>query len=893
MTPPPPFTPEQLLEHAQSLRALARRLLMDEGAAEDVVQEAWIVALERPPAERDRIGGWLHTVVHSLVRKRRRGEHRRARRERVAAQPERQDSTLDSVMSAAQCKRLIDAVVALDEPYRTAISMRYLDDLPPREIALRLEVPKNTVRARLQRGLAMLRQGLDRDSEGGRASWAPAMLAFAELKTGHLAAPVASTTASGTLGVLAMANVGKWAIGLVALVLFGVGIVEVAGTEGEALSLNEQKPEKMTQDSRELSSTGVSSVSSERLELESTALVDTTGLEKASPPAWATVPRYPFELRGIVVDAWGRPARSERVFVAVDGQRFNAFHSTGPDGRFVFEFEASRATLDLRLYVRNFGSSTSGLRTIPMVSGQTRHLHIDLKTIEHESLSPGAPANFAGPLNNAPGLKLAPDARVRFYTQSGVDVGLPEDVIFDSSEGVFDHNEMDAGELNPTRLLGLVQAADGSPAVGTLVGAKLDGKGWGQWTKTDQNGEWRLEGLDPGEYALRAGGDEFGLATKTVTVAKGEAHDWSPFLDRGRELRGRIGAPEGSTGVFLIRAEAVDPDIEWSDTTLSDKDGRFVMPNVLPKMARLRIFDFDGNPFGIPIHVEEALFVAGGEHDISISMDERLTGSISVTLNRADGEFVPGAEVRLHHLDTGCGVFLKTNKLEGTAGIYRASGLPAGTYRLEANSPTLGWITMNSVALQAGQDLQLGQLAFERPGLLIANCAAADIKNANQWAIVQLGETVDSHAWQNWPLSPWQWAEMEAPDWVKVQLPRGDYALSVRSESTGRAWFPFRIESGGDTALDLPLALLSDVTLRIVGDTLPVGLETYHIAISDSESGTQVLKSSVEASTREFKSMLLPGNYDVHLLDGAGESFAHRSCTIEAATPQAVDIVLR
>ncbi len=44
-----PAVPDDLLAHADFLRGLVRGLLRDEHAREDVLQETWVAALERPP----------------------------------------------------------------------------------------------------------------------------------------------------------------------------------------------------------------------------------------------------------------------------------------------------------------------------------------------------------------------------------------------------------------------------------------------------------------------------------------------------------------------------------------------------------------------------------------------------------------------------------------------------------------------------------------------------------------------------------------------------------------------------------------------------------------------------------------------------------------------------
>ncbi|MEL6715816.1 MAG: sigma factor, partial [Planctomycetota bacterium] len=94
------LSPAALLEHADWVRALARRLVRDEATADDVAQEALSVAIERPPraggsvdagdtASSDpSVRGWLARVVQNVARQRARSEGRRARRERRGSRDE-------------------------------------------------------------------------------------------------------------------------------------------------------------------------------------------------------------------------------------------------------------------------------------------------------------------------------------------------------------------------------------------------------------------------------------------------------------------------------------------------------------------------------------------------------------------------------------------------------------------------------------------------------------------------------------------------------------------------------------------------------------------------------------------------------------------------------------
>jgi len=69
-------------------------------------------------------------------------------------------------------------VFALDEPFRTVVLLRFFDDLAPRAIARQLGVPLATVHSRLQRGLARLRERLDRRPGCERRAWVAMLLSF-------------------------------------------------------------------------------------------------------------------------------------------------------------------------------------------------------------------------------------------------------------------------------------------------------------------------------------------------------------------------------------------------------------------------------------------------------------------------------------------------------------------------------------------------------------------------------------------------------------------------------------------------------------------------------------------------------------------------------------------
>ena len=157
----PALSPESLLSSAGFVQSVARGLLRDPHSADDVAQEALLAAMERPPRSEHGLRGWLAAVVRSIARGNARGEDRRKRRESEAARAESTPSTTEILERESLRATVVQAVLALAEPSRSAVLLRYYEDKTPREIARRLGVPVETVRTRIKRGLAELRRELD------------------------------------------------------------------------------------------------------------------------------------------------------------------------------------------------------------------------------------------------------------------------------------------------------------------------------------------------------------------------------------------------------------------------------------------------------------------------------------------------------------------------------------------------------------------------------------------------------------------------------------------------------------------------------------------------------------------------------------------------------------
>src|SRR5687768_10763877 len=140
---------EDLLAQAGWLRALAASLVSDRAGAEDLVQETWLAALLHPPRQAGPLRPWLARVAANLASNRQRGERRRRDRETLAQGSPRAIAP-DEIAGEIEAQRMVsEAVLALDEPLRTTVVLRYFRGMNASEIAAAQNVSASTVRGRL------------------------------------------------------------------------------------------------------------------------------------------------------------------------------------------------------------------------------------------------------------------------------------------------------------------------------------------------------------------------------------------------------------------------------------------------------------------------------------------------------------------------------------------------------------------------------------------------------------------------------------------------------------------------------------------------------------------------------------------------------------------------
>jgi RNA polymerase sigma-70 factor, ECF subfamily len=191
-----PLTADALLRHEAFVLRLARSLVRNEASAEDIAQETLLSALEHRPHPAG-LRSWLARVTRHRALDHLRGEQRRSDRELRAARSEAIETGPSAHERLELEHKVVSAVLALEEPYRSVVIAAYYEGLEPNEIARRRRVAPGTVRSQLSRAIEQLRAKLDREAGGEFQDWRPALVAL--LRVGEMKAHASALATAGTV----------------------------------------------------------------------------------------------------------------------------------------------------------------------------------------------------------------------------------------------------------------------------------------------------------------------------------------------------------------------------------------------------------------------------------------------------------------------------------------------------------------------------------------------------------------------------------------------------------------------------------------------------------------------------------------------------------------------
>lgn len=166
--------------HNQLLYRTARSILRDDAEAEDVLQDAYLLAYRALGKFRGgaRLSTWLVQIVRNEAFSH---LHKRTRRAEIfdfgrgpleddegVTQIPNQDDTLqpENMAIRSELRALIESKIdALPESFRTVFMLRAVEEMPADEVAQCLGIPEATVRTRYFRAKGLLREALDSEMD--------------------------------------------------------------------------------------------------------------------------------------------------------------------------------------------------------------------------------------------------------------------------------------------------------------------------------------------------------------------------------------------------------------------------------------------------------------------------------------------------------------------------------------------------------------------------------------------------------------------------------------------------------------------------------------------------------------------------------------------------------
>ena len=722
MNPLRPDDPESLLAQSTWLRRLVRGLVYDESAADDVVQDTWIAALRAKPAD---LRAWTTVVARNFARRNRRDAGLRAVHEPKAARTERIEGPDEIVERVELQRKLAEALLALDEPFRSALVLRFLHGLSTIQVAERLGCSHDAARQRISRGLAKLRERLDRDHERGRAEWMSALVPLAHTH------PV---SVSG--GLLIMGTKTKVAV---ALAVAALGLWLWKG----ALEPNALEPDAQAASVGPVTPEPAHEVAT-AIPLEAPEISPRTAVVPPTVASRIADPAPPNGLRGIVLDASDRPIAGALVVassslsydyttldlnVASRRERARETHSDS-EGRFELPLDPARC-YQLDVDKPGFAPATLGRRR-PGETVVVRLLHgasLEGRVTQGESQLPVA------------------NARVRCFLRGN-----------DSPDGARFENVTvtdDAGRYHfdtlPPRLLCVEVSATGLPASGwievhpevgksttqdvnlvagvwfhghvldartrvPIVGAEL-GTSWvlRNTVRTDSAGAFLLpreKGSD-GQIYVRAAGYGF---RNVVPPESPNAQGFEILLEPARGAHGRVTDEKGGPieGAYVAACGTDYGDVQrhdWVGTTTDDQ-GRYAITDLRPDLAHSLFVRAQG--FGTCVYEFPATEMAQAVIDLP-DVVLRPAGAIRGRVVDDQGRPLPDLDVQLRGVNADRSIWNARNAAfldsyvgarsgrTDDRGAFAFDELATGNYVVELNRDGHRPAATRSVSLSSGE----------------------------------------------------------------------------------------------------------------------------------------------------------------------------------------------
>ncbi|MEZ6038738.1 MAG: sigma-70 family RNA polymerase sigma factor, partial [Planctomycetota bacterium] len=584
---------EELAASAAALRELAGDLIGGSDA-DDLVQETMLRAWRSPPAQRVGMAAWLATVLRNLASNRRRDARRRLRREHEAAL--RRAAAVGGDNGALRpdhevLRGVTEALWRLPEPYQSTLAMRYFSGLAPKQIAARTETPLATVKSRLQRGLAMLREVLDRS--GG--DWRPALVVAAGL---GVPTTIATTIASG---ILLMTSTTKILLGLttaaaVALLWFSLRTdvappapVAVADLGGSATATVSEAPR-------------------DAAEREAILAPDAAGVEELLDHPFA------FSVDCTVRDRDGLLVPGAQIAISPRDVAPNTWHQSVDDSGVVHvEWRGKVSSMPVWIGVVH-QERGQVLEELTVVAGQPRAVSL----LVGEGGGGGVCAAAQRSASNDCRMCHVGVVPSHLFPRGAMAIGnthpfasftadlcrdrIVQTDIVDELMDAFESSSEADDRPKPGVVTGIVRGVDGAPLAGVTVAWLRAPEVAGGRVRTAGDGAFRLVVPREGEVPIVVGGGPAGRAVLHVELAAGATVHRDVMLRATTVVTGQVSVDAG-TELAGWRVEYVGDAGAWCDGAEVRADGSFVLADVPSQSGRVLLWNADAR---LPVAVCDA-----------------------------------------------------------------------------------------------------------------------------------------------------------------------------------------------------------------------------------------------------------------------------------------------
>ena len=700
------INPESLLEHRAFVRAVVRKLIPDEHHAEDIVQETCLTALRSPPREHGALRAWLARVGRNLAVSSLRRRASRARRERHAAQSERLPSACEAAEKLEHHRMVVEAVLALDEPLRSTVILRFYEDLPPRRIAEIQGIPVATVRSRLRRAVTHLRLSFDEAYGGDRRAWCLALLPL-RLAPGQAAAAsgaggttVLSLGGSAMKAKLTFAGLAAGLVGTVLVAWWAAAPAEQTPARGDTAQRDATVPAPETDGEAQRAREKAEAEALREVypdEREGTGGGTRAGRAGTDPgvaspdgaPAKVVGARPPPPGPGLVIGTVKLP--DDRLPLGVEVTLSN--ETRGEDGRLVDEEPRALETV-----------ADGGYRFDELAPGRYRLKLRHPEFAPHEFSFAVTEAEGAGPFEVV--LKPGGNLRVRVLgaglaplvdqlvsisrsgsrESTGASTDAAGEVLFqnlatgsywvrrpvpgaEGDQAATRTTRVAAGETAEVvfevscTLSGTVLDVDGRLLPQTIVRmtpVKFGEEGYRSvQTRTDDDGAFEARGFPPGEYAVAVqviGERSFAVEVARITFKGGDRLEQvlqvKATLIAGRVTRADTGEALG--GIMKATLQAYHIEVEngeykrrlgHASFATPNEEGRYEFPGLAPGHYRIWVHPRDKSLRPVKRIID---FTAGGTLErVDFALEERTVGTLRLEVVGPDGRPATGLNFSL------------------------------------------------------------------------------------------------------------------------------------------------------------------------------------------------------------------------------------------------------